>query len=98
MLFLVIPIFLSQESSNIYATIKSVGSDNNATKHTVFNEDILNDAIIKNFKKKYTNTSIIFRRFLNTDFYTISVPNQSNGSFVCWSCRDSNQWLYGEKK
>ena len=77
MLFLVIPIFLSQESSNIYATIKSVGSDNNATKHTVFNEDILNDAIIKNFKKKYTNTSIIFRRFLNTDFYTISVPNQS---------------------
>jgi uncharacterized protein YjbI with pentapeptide repeats len=77
MLYLVIPIFLPEESPTIYATINTVYTDSNDELHTVLNEDILNDVILTKFKEKYPNPAIIIRRLLNTEFYTISVPNAS---------------------
>lgn len=28
------------------------------------------------------------------DFYNMAVGNQSDGSLVCWACRDSNKWMF----
>ena len=27
-------------------------------------------------------------------FYSMAVGNQSDGTLVCWSCRDSNRWMF----
>lgn len=55
---------------------------------------------------KSVNGNLFYRRSKNTktsngefctlcrNFSPMSVSNQPDGSFVCWSCRDSNRWRF----
>jgi uncharacterized protein YjbI with pentapeptide repeats len=77
MIFLVIPTFLP-DSSLFYATIDSVLSNDNIPIGTGLEQNKLNDVIIKIFKEKFPNPNIVFNRFKETEFYTISVENPAD--------------------
>lgn len=81
MLYLVIPTFLS-DLSLFYANINSVESNEQGTVGTVLDQSKLNDAIIKIFKQKFPNPKIVFKRLKETEFYTISIENQSDIDFA----------------
>lgn len=82
MLFLVIPTFFSNFLSQLYVTINSVESNVAGTVGTVLDQSKLNDEIIKIFKQKFPNPNIVFKRLKETDFYTISLENQSDIDFA----------------
>jgi uncharacterized protein YjbI with pentapeptide repeats len=82
MLFLVRPTFFSNFLSQLYATINSVESNVGGTMGTVLEQGKLNDEIIKIFKKIFPNPNIVFKRLKETEFYTISLDNQSDIDFA----------------
>ena len=77
MIFLVLPTFLP-DSSLFYATIDSVLSNDNIPIGTGLDQNKLNDVIIKIFKEKFPNPNIVFNRFKETEFYTISLENPAD--------------------
>jgi uncharacterized protein YjbI with pentapeptide repeats len=82
MLFLVRPTFISRFLTQIYATINLVESYEMGTIGTVLEQSKLNDAIINFFKQKFPNPTIVFKRLKETEFYTISLANQSDIDFA----------------
>jgi hypothetical protein len=82
MLFLVRPTFISRILPENYATINSVESYETGTIGTVLNQGTLNDVIIDIFKKKFPNPKIVFKRLKETEFYTISLANESDIDFA----------------
>jgi len=82
MLFLVTPTFFSNFLSQSYATINSVESNVGGRIGTVLDPDKLNDAIIKIFKQKFPNPNIVFKRLKETEFYTISLEDESDIDFA----------------
>jgi uncharacterized protein YjbI with pentapeptide repeats len=82
MLFLVTPTFFSNFLSQLYATINSVESNASGTIGTVLEQDKLNDEIINIFKKIFPNPNIVFKRLKETEFYTISLDNESDIDFA----------------
>ena len=82
MLFLVTPTFISRILPENYATINSVESNVGGTIGTVLDQGTLNDEIIKIFKEIFPNPEIVFKRLKETEFYTISLDNQSDIDFA----------------
>jgi uncharacterized protein YjbI with pentapeptide repeats len=84
MIYLVIPTLLPDSQLNYstinnYATINSViESIDHTAIGTVLDQGKINDLIIKKFKEKYSNPNITFKRLKETEFYTISVANESD--------------------
>ena len=82
MLLLVTPTFFSNFLSQLYATITSVETNVGGTMGTVLEQGKLNDEIIKILKKIFPNPNIVFKRLKETEFYTISLDNQSDIDFA----------------
>lgn len=82
MLFLVTPTFFSNFLTQSYATINSVESNVGGRIGTVLDPDKLNDEIIKIFKQKIPNPNIVFKRLKETEFYTISLEDESDIDFA----------------